>query len=131
MCAMIVESLLRMMPNWDCTTMLCTVKKPFECTQCGEKGSGVQKFKNHMEIVENLVDLIKDVVGMSLPVPNMGIYHHKIQKTKCTECHISIAATSIPRHMKTVHGAQIGKQIKCGKCLQTKDRLLQHQKFIV
>ena len=106
-------------------------EKPFECTQCGEKGSGVQKFKNHMEIVENLVSLIKDVVGMSLPVPNMGIYHHKIQKTKCTECHISIAATSIPRHMKTVHGAQIGKQIKCdecGKCLQTKDRLLQHQK---
>ena len=23
-------------------------EKPFECTQCGEKGSGVQKFKNHM-----------------------------------------------------------------------------------
>ena len=55
-------------------------EKPFECTQCGEKGSGVQKFKNHMEIVENLVSLIKDVVGMSLPVLNMGIYHHKIQK---------------------------------------------------
>ena len=23
-------------------------EKPFECTQCGEKGSGVQKFKNHI-----------------------------------------------------------------------------------
>ena len=48
MCAMIVESLSQIMPNWDCTTMLCTVKRPFECTQCCEKGSGVQKFKNHM-----------------------------------------------------------------------------------
>ena len=23
-------------------------EKPFECTQCGEKGTGVQKYKNHM-----------------------------------------------------------------------------------
>ena len=23
-------------------------EKPFECSQCGEKGNGVQKFKNHM-----------------------------------------------------------------------------------
>ena len=73
---------------------------------------------------------------MSSPVPVVlsGCYknYYKIQKTKCTECHNLMAATSIPRHMKTVHGALIGKQIKCdecGKCCQTKDRLLQHQKI--
>ena len=74
-------------------------------------------------VVENLVSLIKDIVGTSLPVPNMGTYHHKIQKAMCTECHITMAATSIPRHMKAVHRAATGKQIKCdecGKCLQQK-----------
>ena len=48
MCAMIVESLLWMMRNWDCTTMQC-IEKPFECSQCGAKGNGAQKFKNHIK----------------------------------------------------------------------------------
>ena len=86
-------------------------------------------------IARNLVSSTKDIVDMSSPVPVVlsGCYknYYKIQKTKCTECHNLMAATSIARHMKTVHRAQTGKQIKCDDCrkiLQTKDRLVQHQK---
>ena len=50
----------------------------------------------------------------------------------CDVCKVSLAATSLKRHKKTVHGdATSGKQWKCrtcSKCLQTKSRLLQHER---
>ena len=54
-----------------------------------------------------------------------------IPMSQCKVCHQSLAVTLLHRHMKTVHAEKIGKQIQCNQCgkiLQTKDRLIQHEK---
>ena len=53
------------------------------------------------------------------------------QISECKVCLKIVAVTSLHRHMKTVHNEKIGKQIQCnlcGKIVQTKDRLIKHEK---
>ena len=109
---MSVEKGLWTMSNWDCTSMLCILKKTFECAQCGEKGSGVQKFKNHMR-------------------------NHSTQKKvyKCEVCHFETPHTgNLKRHVK-LHAAvkpQKSKSSKtcepCGKTFDRKDNFDRHGK---
>ena len=51
---------------------------------------------------------------------------------QCDICHVSLAAASLRRHKRTVHGdISSGKQWLCGTCrksLQTKSRLIQHER---
>ena len=56
-----------------------------------------------------------------------------VQVFQCNICHTSLAATSLKRHKRTVHGdrsAEAGRQWVCkvcGKSLQTQARLIQHE----
>ena len=53
------------------------------------------------------------------------------QISECKVCLKIVAVTSLHRHMKTVHNEKIGKQIQCnlcGKIVQTKDRLIKHER---
>ena len=64
-------------------------EKPFECAQCGERGSGMQKFKNHMR-------------------------KHKTQKivSKCELCEFETPhAGNLKRHVK-LHTAVKPKKSK-------------------
>ena len=54
------------------------------------------------------------------------------QVFQCDICHVSLAAASLMRHKRTVHGDKSsGKQWLCGTCnksLQTKSRLIAHER---
>ena len=70
----------------------------------------------------------KILAKKSGPITRLGLR----QLFECDVCKVSLAATSIKRHKKTVHGdSSIGKVWKCKSCsksLQTKSRLLQHER---
>ena len=58
-------------------------------------------------------------------IPNL-----KSEQVQCEVCNNSMSKSSLNRHMKTVHGAS-GKKWECsdcGKCLQSKTRLIQHMR---
>ena len=83
-------------------------EKPFECAQCGERGSGVQKFQNHMR-------------------------KHKKQKnvSKCELCEFETPhAGNLKRHVKhTAVKPKKSKSIKaCGKTFDRKDSFDRHMK---
>ena len=87
-------------------------EKPFECAQCGERGSGVAKFKNHMR-------------------------KHKSQNnvSKCDSCDFETPhAGNLKRHVKlhTAVKPKKSKSIKtcepCGKTFDRKDSFYCHMK---
>ena len=74
------------------------------------------------------INVEKILAKKSGPITRLGLR----QLFECDVCKVSLAATSIKRHKKTVHGdSSIGKVWKCKSCsksLQTKSRLLQHER---
>ena len=87
-------------------------EKPFECAQCGERGSGVAKFKNHMR-------------------------KHRSQNnvSKCDSCDFETPhAGNLKRHVKlhTAVKPKKSKSIKtcepCGKTFDRKDSFDRHMK---
>ena len=81
-------------------------------------------------MVENLVSSTEYICDTSSKMSDNSPIRI-IQMSQCKVCQQSLAVTSLHRHMKTVHKEKIGKQIQCNQCgkiLQTKDRLIQHEK---
>ena len=69
-------------------------------------------------------------VTMSAPGPITRLKLNQI--FECDVCKTTLAPTSLKRHKKTVHGdvssGKLWKCNKCNKCLQTKSRLMQHER---
>ena len=121
-------------------------EKPFECTQCGEKGSGVQKFKNHMRkhATQNKVNKC-DMCQFETPHPGNLKRHMKLHTNvtvkakksksakKCDPCGKTFDKKDhFDRHVK-VHSKDSTQLFDCTQCedkFTRKDKLMQHQKNV-
>ena len=117
----------------------------FTCIQCDFKftrknllvdhENSVHDEKEHRSILETLAILKEQVTDVQAKETFGQITEEtefnaaKSQQIQCEVCQKSMTKPSLQRHMKTIHSARGKKWYcqDCGKCLQTKSRLTQHQ----
>ena len=123
----------------------------FTCIQCDFKftrknllvdhENTVHDDKGHRSILETLAILKEQVTDVQAKQTFRKINEQRtnlLEETElsaekshqeCDICHKFMTKPSLQRHMKTIHGAWGKKWYcqDCGKCLQTKSRLKQHQ----
>ena len=112
----------------------------FSCTECNIKFSrkdqlvnhenSVHDEKGHRSILKTLAILKENVIDDQAKDLFETVFStEKSLQIQCEVCNNSMAKGSLSRHMKTFHGAK-GKKWECedcGKFLQSKSRLMQHQ----
>ena len=119
-------------------------EKPFECAQCGERGSGVAKFKNHMRKHRSQNNVSKcDSCDFETPHAGNLKRHVKLhtavkpKKSKsiktCEPCGKTFdRKDSFDRHMK-VHLKESAQTFGCTQCdekFKRKDFLVKHQNTV-
>ena len=119
-------------------------EKPYECAHCGEKGSGVQKFKNHMR-KHSTQKKVNTCEVCQFETPHAGnLKRHvklhsavKTQKSKssitCEPCGKTFDKKgNFDRHTK-LHVKERAQTFDCTQCeekFERKDNMLKHQNTI-